>query len=160
VEEISDEQEPATGPEATEGGTEMSTEAWAEVITDVNGDPEVRVHNISPPSMDQFLFTRKRVKGGALYWGEKNGFVHFFYYSGPSEGYGGRTFSIRMDDGTVAELHGPWSSRSAVMNDAGFPPCVEVVVERGSGSLYATAMLVSALADMGVSIDPPTEAGE
>lgn len=65
---------------------------------------------------------------GHLYFAEKDGLVSFYAYSGPGDGYGGRAFPITLVDGTEVVLKGPWSSRPAVMMKAGFPECVDVVI--------------------------------
>lgn len=40
----------------------------------------------------------------------------FFAYTGPGTGYGGRKFTIKMNDGTQRVLIGPWSSNSGSVN--------------------------------------------
>jgi hypothetical protein len=77
------------------------------------------------PSLEKTLFDYKP-KG--LFFAEEGDFVLFFYYVRPSQGFGGRSFTLNMKDGTKKTLVGPWSSRSGVMNDAGFTKCVEVVM--------------------------------
>ena len=63
---------------------------------------------------------------GSLYYAELDGYVSFFSWSKPGEGYGGDVFYLTMKDGTKKELKGPWSSRAGCMNDAGFGPCMDV----------------------------------
>lgn len=58
---------------------------------------------------------------GSCYFGEHDGYVSFFHYSHPDEGYGGREFTLNMVDGTVKVLKGPWSGNETSMAAAGFP---------------------------------------
>jgi hypothetical protein len=84
-------------------------------------------------------------KRGSLYWGELNGFVCFFSHNIiDQQGYGGILFDLRMLDGTVEHLLGPWSSRSGVMNKAGFPHSKEVSFMNEKG-LVEGHILVSEL---------------
>lgn len=87
---------------------------------------------------DHILFEKR----GDLYYGESQGLVNFFAYSGPGQGYGGASFPIKMKDGSKETLVGPWSSRSSCMNNAGFGPCLDVVFRfngntwhRGAGAI-------------------------
>lgn len=75
-------------------------------------------------------------KRGNLYYAEKNGYVNFYYYDRPGDGYGGRQFPITLTDGTEVVLKGPWSSRAGVMQKAGFPETVEVTIN----GIYAGAV--------------------
>jgi len=65
-------------------------------------------------------------KRGSLYCTELDGYVSFYAYSRPDNGFGGRVFPITMVDGSKVDLKGPWSSRAGCMNDAGFKKCVDV----------------------------------
>lgn len=83
------------------------------------------------PLMEKMVFTQL----GQLYYGENEGLVDFFFHNPQDQrGYGGRLFHLMLDTGTVITLKGPWSSRSGVMNKAGFGPCMEasLVSERDS----------------------------
>lgn len=64
---------------------------------------------------------------GSCYWGEHNGYVSFFHYSSPGEGYGGREFTLTMTDGSTKVLKGPWSGNEHSMAAAGFPMSYGVV---------------------------------
>jgi len=65
---------------------------------------------------------------GGLYFGyDTDGYVRFYSFSQPGNGYGGSTFTLNMTDGTRKKLKGPWSSRAGVMNKVGFPDCVDVL---------------------------------
>jgi hypothetical protein len=64
-----------------------------------------------------------------LYWGQTNGFVSFYAHIPDDEsGYGGRVVDLTMMDGSVRKVKGPWSSRPDIMNEEGFPPCVDCIV--------------------------------
>lgn len=65
---------------------------------------------------------------GNSYFAEKDGFVDFYYYQSPGEGFGGRKFDLNMKDGSVKSLYGPWSSNSKAMFDAGFPDSIDVSI--------------------------------
>ena len=65
---------------------------------------------------------------GELFFAEHEGYVSFFAYSGPGDGYGGSRFDIIMKDGSKKTLIGPWSSRPGVMNNAGFALCTGVSI--------------------------------
>ena len=76
------------------------------------------------PQLNEFRFRKK----GPYYFAELDGFVEFFYYDGPGDGYGGNEFEITMEDGTREVLVGPWSSNSAAMARAGFPDTIPVSI--------------------------------
>jgi hypothetical protein len=86
----------------------------------------------NPPSLyilvDKMPTVHQYEQRGPLYFGENDGLVNFFAYSKPDQGYGGREFKLMMKDGSIKVLKGPWSSRAAVMNGAGFTPCQEVAI--------------------------------
>ena len=65
-------------------------------------------------------------KRGGLYFAHLDGYVSFFYYDKPGDGYAGRVFDITLLDGTQVSLKGPWSSRAGCVNNAGFEPCLNV----------------------------------
>jgi len=67
-------------------------------------------------------------KRGDLYFAESDGYVMFYAYHSPGEGYGGAQFHLTMKDGSTAVLKGPWSSRPAQMNLAGFTPSCDVEI--------------------------------
>lgn len=76
-------------------------------------DPEIMVLvNGNMPMMQE----RKYVKKNGLYYSESGGWVSLFSYHGPGDGYGGRSYRLKMMDGTEEILHGPFSSRPGVAN--------------------------------------------
>lgn len=75
--------------------------------------------------------------GNVLYFGEYNGVVSFFCHSPKDEsGYGGRTFTLTLEDNSKIDIKGPWSSRSGVMNRY-FTPSIEVSIKDDKGHNYA-----------------------
>lgn len=82
-------------------------------------------------------------KKGNLYFAcdDKTGFVEYFAYDPTDhEGFGGRIFELKMKDGSIKKLSGPWSSRSEVMNEAGFVLNTEVVVQPPKSCGISSAM--------------------
>ncbi|MBW1723185.1 MAG: hypothetical protein JRJ78_14155 [Deltaproteobacteria bacterium] len=72
----------------------------------------------------------KKVAYGShvFYWGERDGYVHFLSLDEHDHsGFGGSTIPVLMQDGSVEELKGPWSSSSTTMNRY-FPASVEVSI--------------------------------
>lgn len=82
---------------------------------------EVLVDKI--PDNESLVYEQK----GNSYFAEKEGYVSFFYYSRPDEGYGGTVFTINTKGG-LKDLHGPWSSNSEAMYQAGFQRSVNVSI--------------------------------
>jgi len=80
--------------------------------------------------VDEFPKTKdlRFQKKGPLYYAEKNGFVRFFYYSAPGDGFGGNIFNIIMKNGKEEILEGPFSSSAEALNKFGFGPCVDVSI--------------------------------
>lgn len=74
------------------------------------------------PDLDELQFEHKN----GIYYAELDGYVQFFYYRSPGQGFGGAVYALTMKDGTTKELRGPWSSNCSAVNGLGFGPCVEV----------------------------------
>ncbi len=64
--------------------------------------------------------------GNWLYFAELDGYVSFFCYTGPSDGFGGSVFELTMTDGTKEDLQGPWSSRAGAVNAEVAQPVLDV----------------------------------
>ena len=92
-------------------------EAW-------DNKPEILLLVNRIPLLESMRFEKK----DSLYYAENRGYVAFFSYSSPGRGYGGYCFRITMQDGSSEVLVGPWSSRASVMNEAGFTPCLDVLM--------------------------------
>lgn len=109
------------------------------------------------PKLEDYRYEKR----GNLYFAELEGNVSFFSWTGPGneDGYGGRSFPITMIDGTAVTLKGPWSSRSAVMNAAGFPLCTEVTIV-DKGMRYASAVTLDWLARNGINVVAVDSYGE
>ena len=86
-------------------------------------DPELVLHVEGEPYNDDEM--KFEFKEPGLYFAEKEGWVSFYFYEVPGEGFGGRVFEITLKDGKKLSLVGPWSSRSGSMNKAGFPLSME-----------------------------------
>lgn len=70
-----------------------------------------------------------------LYYSHHKGLCSFFYEDPVNHnGYGGRTFPIRMVGGELVELHGPWSSRAACVNARFLPHCVDAHITDSADS--------------------------
>lgn len=81
---------------------------------------------------EDFRYQEKKIGSRTLYFAELNGEVRFFAHDPQNEyGYGGRIFHIHMEDGTVRNIPGPWSSRAGVMS-AHFRPVVDVTLIAGT----------------------------
>jgi len=88
--------------------------------------PEVLVDKI--PEECKLVYQVKKVGNCTAYFAECDGYVDFFWHNPLDEyGYGGCKFELRTPKGVVV-VRGPWSSRSAVMNDLGFPHSMEVSI--------------------------------
>jgi hypothetical protein len=63
------------------------------------------------------------------YFGEKDGYANFMFHCPQNErGYAGRVFDLKMTDGTIKSIKGPWSGNSKSMHAAGFPQTVDVQI--------------------------------
>jgi len=89
--------------------------------TSYANSPRIEVYIDELPEVGLFI------QKDRLYFSENDGYVRFLADSDNHNGYGGSKFELKMLDGTVKTLRGPWSSRSGVMNAMGFTPCVDVV---------------------------------
>lgn len=110
--------------------------------------PSLKVLLSRVPKEDEFVYTKTK---DGLYFAETHGICRFFSYTQPGRGFGGRVFTILLENGEHVDLKGPWSSGSYAMNQYGFGPCMEVSItddpkvwERGY-TFWAGSMLVSAV---------------
>jgi hypothetical protein len=78
---------------------------------------------------------------GVMYFAENAGACRYYWYRGPSQGFGGSIFTLRLNDGSSVDLKGPWSSRAGCINALGLGPVVDVTLT-GSPPLAATVTLV------------------
>jgi len=98
------------------------------------------------PAISDLRYEETKVNATTgVVFAEKDGFVDYFCYNSDKNGYGGRTFNLKMKDGTEKSLKGPWSSRAGVMNAKGFTPCVDVTIEVSRYRLYACAVTLDFL---------------
>lgn len=98
------------------------------------------------------VYQKKRSGSYTLYFSERDGFVHFVAHNAKDEtGFGGHVFHLPLEDGTIEEVKGPWSSRSGVFNNQGFTQCREVAITDDPkefdehGTFSAAYMTVDAL---------------
>lgn len=83
-----------------------------------------------------------------IFWAEANGLVQFYMHNPQNEtGFGGCRFLFTLTSGARVEVKGPWSSRSSVMNDLGFPHSVECEVFTQDGDSHHLSVLVSTARD-------------
>jgi hypothetical protein len=84
------------------------------------------------PSLHTLRFTCRE----SIYFAERDGYCRFFAHRGEGSngGFGGDKFDIRMIDGTIKTLHGPWSSNSGEVNKHGFGPCTEAYLTTDSAA--------------------------
>lgn len=87
-------------------------------------DPRLQVLVDKIPNHNVFNYEEK----DGFYYAEYKGYVNFFYYMQPDNGYAGKHFNITMKDGSKKILNGPWSSRAGVINNVGFGPCIDVII--------------------------------
>lgn len=76
---------------------------------------------------DGFIYQKKVLNENSdLYWGtNKDGFVSFFCHDKNNEkGFCERIFTLNMEDNTIVNIRGPWSSRDGAMNKY-FPHVME-----------------------------------
>ena len=93
-------------------------------------DPRLKVLVDKVPNKEDLRYSYKN----GLYYAELDGYVSFFSYRGPGNGFGGNVFDIVMTDGRNVSLVGPWSSRAAVANSVGFGPCLDVSITENPDS--------------------------
>lgn len=114
----------------------------------------------NPASFEVFLDCV--AQNSDMVWQHRNGIyaancgvdVSFYAYRAPGQGYGGRVYEIKMQDGTTKKLIGPWSG-SAYAASATFPEwiCTDVSITsepkvwNKGYTFYSGAVLVSALVD-------------
>ena len=109
---------------------------WYEMF-DNNPMPVITLNKLY--FLQDFIFQQN----GPMYWAEKDGQVQYFYYDGPSDGFGGREFTINVN-GSQKTLHGPWSSSSGAMNKY-FPHSTECFARtKDSKQLFAIAITIDA----------------
>lgn len=97
---------------------------FAEPNQRFGNDPEVKftVEGESPP----FLDYRYEERNGC-YFAQQDQNVNYIYKADPEkpdQGFGGRTFTAHMKDGSVRTWKGGWSSRPAAMTQAANFPMV------------------------------------
>jgi hypothetical protein len=97
-------------------------DASVEWYNDYANNPVMRVVVDKIPEL-------KYNKYGNMYFGENEGYVDFLLETNDKTGFGGRTFNLKMEDGSEVAVKGPWSSRASVCNCMGLTPCNEVYIQ-------------------------------
>lgn len=78
---------------------------------------------------ENFIYTPKSLNGGTAYFAEKDGAVDFLFHNPTMEtGYGGRYFNLTLENGEIAKVKGPWSSRPSVMGKLFGVDCMDVSI--------------------------------
>ena len=94
--------------------------------------------------------------GSTLYFAHLDGFVQYFSHNPKNEsGFGGARYDLTLIDNSQVSLRGPWSSRAAVMEKAGFEPITVdiVVIEWCTGyKLAQSVSLAAAMAGMTIAM--------
>jgi len=123
---------------------------------------ELRVLVDQIPDLSEYRYECR----DGIYYAEKDGFVSFMFYSQPGEGFGGKTFKLKMKDGSIAILKGPWSSNSSSVNSRGFGPCREIVatddpeVWENGHTFFSGAMTLTAIREAVAELMPGLEIHE
>ena len=107
-------------------------ETWA-------NDPVLRIFMTEDRQSTNLALMRYEQKGDD-FWAEHKGLVRFFHYPGPGNGYGGRSFTITMKNGSARVLKGPWSGSCREMNKI-FPESMPCSIHTEKGR-YAGSILV------------------
>jgi hypothetical protein len=104
--------------------------------------PELKLIVDKMTAEEDFVYDEKELDGCTLYFAKhEDGLVRFFSHNHSNErGFAGHVFKLRVQDGSIKELKGPWSSRAGVMNNY-FPHCVDCIIEeRDTGSRFSSAI--------------------
>lgn len=109
-------------------------------------DPELEVHITSDYWLDDYQF--EEVEKG-LFFAEHKGFVQFYVHTPAHEtGYGGRTFHLKMKNGGIRKIKGPWASRASIFNALpNLPQSTEVTLVTKQGTRFAGTMTIAALGE-------------
>lgn len=76
------------------------------------------------PDLEMLRYEKRE----SYYFAEYEGYVRFFSYNRPGNGFGGATYDLTMTDGTTKQLIGPWSGNASTANTLGFPESLEVSI--------------------------------
>lgn len=87
-------------------------------------EPTLQLKVDKLPDFDKLRYEKRE----SYYFAEYDGFVRFFSYTRPGNGFGGSTYRITLLDETSIDLIGPWSGNAETANRLGFPSCLEVMI--------------------------------
>ena len=97
--------------------------AEIQLYKDFDNAPNIKILVDKIPSHNMMIYNQKEY----IYYAQCGGYVSYYSYTGPDEGYGGRTFELNMADGSVKKLKGPWHCGSRIANKY-FDECVECTI--------------------------------
>ena len=109
----------------------------AEVVRDVNNWWwEMRIEATEVPTGVDFIYTSKKGEGFTAYFGTCGEWVSSFIHDPARQtGFGGGSFSLRMEDQMIS-IKGPWTGRPSVYMEMGFTPYMEAVVTSHKRTIY------------------------
>ena len=122
-------------------------------MLDWANDPEL-VIKMTREDHDANLAGRRYEYKHDHYWAEYQGLCSSYYYTGPGRGYGGRTFKLKMKDGTTKEVIGPWSSGYHNTN-LWFPESTCCTIEVHDGSKQPALFAGHIRTDVARALLPP-----
>lgn len=74
------------------------------------------------PSWD----TLRWEKHNHIYYCISSGYVAHLFYKRSGHGFGGSSYKLKMKDGSIAELRGPFSTRASILNYFDIVQCTDV----------------------------------
>lgn len=129
----------------------LTDATWNEMEGFTN-NPRLEASVSEIPGLEGITFREYEFSGSSnLYVGEHDGRVKFFSHPGDDEnagGFGGRSYTLTMEDGSTKVLRGPYSSRAGVVNARTTHDCVKVHQMDGASTLHVTKALAERAADM------------
>lgn len=113
----------------------------------IGNDPQFEVHVDKAPSEDSFIYDEKILECGTTLYLATNGIWANYYLHDPDNesGFCGARFHLKMSDGTVRTIKGPWSSRCSVMNEHFGVNLMEVTIIEEGGSRLCGNMDINAI---------------
>lgn len=130
-------------------------DARVDWMSDYDNHPNLKILIDKEPNHEDLIYDE--IKG--IHYSIKDGYASYLYYISPGEGYGGSVFNLRMSNGQMKALKGPWSSRAGCVNSivSAAKPNFEFIVDvtmtdnpglfkgtdRFAGCYYAGAITLS-----------------
>lgn len=85
-------------------------------------NPHLQVLVDKEPSQNDLVWQKK----DDIYYVVQDGYVNHYRYKGPGQGFGGSVITIKMQDGSIVKLKGPFSTRASILNYLSVTQCVDV----------------------------------